>query len=426
MHVDEPNLNWPTWWRYTLVALLTIILCSCQASPHEAKAAEPVRIENKHIAEVAPENWTTPRKLPPTESRQLRALSSEQISTSRPLTSKEVAAGWATPASCNCACCGGGDADCAPAQLCPEEAIIGPGDEYLCDGGDFGLPAAVRADWSVDGLEQEDAIAHYDTLDGRVVVTPSNRVCIYAPRFAAVRRVENPLLHERRQLIDVALEETTPVNSMDAQPVVASTQRTGVAINLGQRPPSLFRGREQATEYVQVVAPGEFYNTLGAYANLEIIRTGEIVGSEQPIIKRCVQAAVAWNGDQAAQVVFANHQAVAVVGLKQPGVVYQTDEPGDPRLRLVKLASKSNALPGEEVEFTLRFDSIGGQTIGNVTIIDNLTTRLEYVPDTAKSTVPANFSSVSNGAGSTVLRWEIIDPVKPGEGGVLQFKCRVK
>ena len=61
-----------------------------------------------------------------------------------------------------------------------------------------------------------------------------------------------------------------------------------------------------------------------------------------------------------------------------------------------------------------------------MTIIDNLTTRLEYVPNTAKSTVAANFSSVPNGAGSTVLRWEITDPLKPGEGGVLQFKCRVK
>jgi len=356
---------------------------------------------------------------------EVRLLSGEQVAASRPLNSKEIAAGWATPAACSCASCGS-SGDCAGAQLCPEQAIIGPGDEYLCDGGDFGLPAAVRADWSVDGLEQEDAIAHYDTLDGRVVVTPSNRVCIYAPRFAAVRRVENPLAHERRQLIDVALEETTPVNSIDAQPVVSSTQRTGVAINLGQRPPSLFRGREQATEMVQVIAPGEFYNTLGAYANLEIIRTGEIVGSEQPIIKRSVQAAVTWNGDQSAQVVFSNQQAVAVVGLKQPGVVFQTDEPGDPRLRLVKLASTSNALPGEEVEFTLRFDSIGDQTIGNVTIIDNLTTRLEYVPNTARSTVAANFSSVSNGAGSTVLRWEIVNPIKPGEGGILQFKCRVK
>lgn len=431
MQVDEPIVAWPKWWRLTLVALITIILCSCSRVP--AAKGETPAVNDNAAPTSASAGTANPssRQWGKASVREVHSLSGDQVSASRPLTSKEVAAGWATPASCNCACCGGPDsyaspASCASPALCPDQAIIGPGDEYLCDGGDFGLPAAVRADWSVDGLEQEDAIAHYDTLDGRVVVTPSNRVCIYAPRFAAVRRIENPLVHQRRQLIDVTLEETTPVGSIDAQPVVASTQRTGVAINLGQRPPSLFRGREQAAEYVQVVAPGEFYNSLGPYANLEIIRTGEVVGSEQPIIKRRVQAAIAWNGDQAAQVVFSNHQAVAVVGLKQPGIVYQTDEPGDPRLRLIKLASCGNALPGEEVEFTLRFDNIGDQTIGNVTIIDNLTTRLEYMSNTAKSTLPANFSSVSNGAGSTILRWEIVDPLKPGAGGVLQFKCRVK
>ena len=183
----------------------------------------------------------------------------------------------------------------------------------------------------VDGLEQEDAIAHYDTVDGRVVVTPSNRVCIYAPRFAAVRRVENLLAHERRQLVDLAIDETAPSSAGEMQPVVTSTQRRGVAINLGERPAILFRARQQAAESVSLVKPAEFYNTLGPYANLTIIRTGQIDGSEQAIVKRSVQAAVAWNGDQAAQVVFSNQQAVAVVGLKQPGCVYQTDEPGDPR-----------------------------------------------------------------------------------------------
>jgi uncharacterized repeat protein (TIGR01451 family) len=303
---------------------------------------------------------------------------------------------------------------------------VGPPDEYLCDGGDFGLPAAVRADWTVDGLEQEDAIAHYDTLDGRVVVTPSNRVCVYAPRFAAVRRVESLLAHERRQLVDLAIEETAPTSAGEAQPVVTSTQRHGVAINLGERPANLFRSRQQAAEFVNLVKPAEFYNTLGAYANLEIIRTGQLDGSELPLVKRAVQAAITWNGDQAAQVVFANRQAVAVVGLKQPGVVYQTDEPGNPRLRLLKLASTHHAMPGEEVEFTLRFDNIGDQVIGNVTIVDNLTTRLEYVPESAQSTVPSGFSAVPNGAGSTVLRWEIKDPLQPGDGGVLRFRAVVQ
>jgi hypothetical protein len=40
--------------------------------------------------------------------------------------------------------------------------------------------------------------------------------------------------------------------------------------------------------------------------------------------------------------------------------------------------------------------------------------------------VDAGFSAVPNGAGSTVLRWEITEPLKPSEGGILQFKARVR
>ena len=88
---------------------------------------------------------------------------------------------------------------------------------------------------------------------------------------------------------------------------------------------------------------------------------------------------------------FGVKQAQAEVGVRQPGIIYQTDEPNHPKLRLVKLASCGHALPGEEVEFTLRFDNIGDQVIGNVTIVDNLSTRLEYVPESAKSSVDADF-----------------------------------
>ena len=83
-------------------------------------------------------------------------------------------------------------------------------------------------------------------------------------------------------------------------------------------------------------------------------------------------------------------------------------------------------MPGEEIEFTLRFDNIGDQVIGNVTIVDNLSPRFEYVPDTAKSSVDAGFTTKSNDAGSLVLRWEVKDPVKPGAGGVLRFRVKVR
>ena len=131
-------------------------------------------------------------------------------------------------------------------------------------------------------------------------------------------------------------------------------------------------------------------------------------------------------GIQAPQVVFGVKQAHAEIGIKQPGIMYGTEGPGNPQLRLFKLASSGHAELGEEVEFTLRYDNIGEQVIGNVTIVDNLSTRLEYVPETAKSSVDADFITQSNDGGSHILRWEIKDPVKPGEGGVLRFRVKVR
>ena len=69
---------------------------------------------------------------------------------------------------------------------------------------------------------------------------------------------------------------------------------------------------------------------------------------------------------------------------------------------------------------------MGDREIGIVTIVDNLATRLEYVPSSAQSSVDAKFSTEPNGEGSEVLRWEIRDPVEPGEGGILTFRCRVR
>jgi uncharacterized repeat protein (TIGR01451 family) len=387
----------PNWWRYVLIAASTLILCSCQALP--ALPTPPP--DDAHSASDAAGS--------PVESRQLPA---ENIGPSRPVQH--------IPTQCAGPPCGGWG------NPCHERALIGPADEYLCDGGDFGLPAAVRADWNVDGVEQEDTIAHYDTVSGNVIVTPSNRVCIYAPRFAAIRRVESVAAEERRLLIGVAADDVSLANAQKAQPVAKLLQRTGVKTDVGQQPLGIFRERQQAGGLEDLLAVIDVNSTLAAYADLQIVRLGQVIGSEKPKLERSVQNAVSWSGDQAVQVVIANKQAIAAVGVKQPGIVYENGEPSSPHLRLIKLASTNHALPGEEVEFTLRFDNIGDQQIGNVTIIDNLATRLEYVPQSAKSSVAAGFSAVPNGEGSMVLRWEITDPVKAATGGILQFTCRVR
>jgi uncharacterized repeat protein (TIGR01451 family) len=217
-----------------------------------------------------------------------------------------------------------------------------------------------------------------------------------------------------------------PVGAAESQPVVSSLQRHSVAINRAERPATLFRQRQQAGQLEQLYATMDVFDSVGAYAAIEIIRTGQVDNAEKPRLATSIESAITWTGDQAPQVGYNAKRAQEMDGLRQVGIIYQTNEPNAPRLRLVKLASRGHALPGEEVEFTLRFDNIGDQVMGNVTIVDNLSTRLEYVPESAQSSVDANFKVEENEAGSSILRWEITDPVKPREGGVLRFRTRVR
>jgi uncharacterized repeat protein (TIGR01451 family) len=384
-----PAEHLPIWWRCLLIAVATIILCACAAPVTRTHLAP-----EKALTEPSAEAQSTPVPIPMADAD----VGCEQ-------------------GPCDSAGC------CATDPYGP---LVGPSDEYLCDGGDFVTPAGVQDDWTVRGLEQEDTISHYDTVDGRVLVTPSNRVCIYAPRFAAVRRLVQPIAHEQPVFVNQALEELSPAKAAEAQPVVSQFQRHAVAINLGQQPPNLFRQRQQAGGLENLQATMDAFTSLAAYANLTIIRTGEVSDAEKALVERSKEAAIAWTGIQAPQVAFGVKQAHAEVGVRQPGIVYQTDGPDHPKLRLMKLASCGHAQPGEEVEFTLRFDNTGDQVIGNVTIVDNLSTRLEYVRDSAKSSVDADFITQSNDAGSLILRWEINAPVKPGEGGILRFRVKVR
>jgi len=309
------------------------------------------------------------------------------------------------------------------ACACASDHPIGPRDEYLCDGGDYGLPAAVRKDWQIDGLQQEDTIAHYDTVDGRTVITPSNRVCIYAPRFGVVRREID--LHEyARYDTTVGFNDNLALARIDeTERAFASQADLEPTIHRAENPPSLLRERQQLGELDQELSAVEFDGSLAPYADLQIIRVGTISNNENALVARASLAAITWAGDQSPQITINRRQAHAAVSQQQAGIVYHQKDPTKPHLRLIKLASAGSAQPGEVVEFTLRFDNIGSQVMGNVTIVDHLTTRLEYVPDSATASVEAAFSlEPSSSGGSKVLRWEIQEPL---EGGILQFKCKV-
>ena len=163
------------------------------------------------------------------------------------------------------------------------------------------------------------------------------------------------------------------------------------------------------------------------FENLQIIKTGIHQDAEKARLAQSTDAAIIWTKDQAVQVVLNGRTAGVINGDQRVQATFTVDDLRDsPKLRIIKVASTQTVQPGDTIDFTLRFDNVGDQPIGNIVLIDNLTPRLEYVPDTAQSSVQADFRTERNEAESLVLRWEVADPLQPGQGGIVRFRCLVR
>ncbi len=365
----------PTWFRRTLVVVAALLMCSCRAYGQDCPSC-PV---------------------------------------DGPCSSGECAEPGCLDGGCVVDGC----------PVCQPECHAGPGDEYLCDGGDQPSSVAVTRDGELVGLQQEDTVATYTGCEGRTNVVPSTRTCIYAPRFASVRQVIHPMGAIQRDFVGSFGDTFSLAEAERAQPASTSLQNLALKGQVLPLPPGLYKGRQQAGAAIRLVGAAETRGLVSPYATLQLMHAGEIVMSEGPTVAKLSLAAITWAGDQEVQVAISGQAASAIFSPTNPGLLYQTSN-GCPRLRLVKCASTDAAHPGDEVDFTLRYDNVGDAALEDLVIVDNLTTRLEYVEDSAKSTADAEFSTARNGAGSLVLRWQLDGKLPAGDGGVITFKCRVR
>jgi|GEM_PF-977033 len=299
-------------------------------------------------------------------------------------------------------------------------------DEYICDGGDANGPAFVKNDWTVRNLDPEDTIGHFDTKAGEVVVAPSNRVCVYAPRFAATRQVTSAFAEEQVDQLLVAAAGTKAYLEEVDQPSVQLDAMISPKRTVLLQPASTFRKRTAGIIGVQRKAVNILAYDVSAHEDFRVMKLGIHKQSEKPRLTEYVAKAATWNKDTAVQVLIDEAIARTNVSLRGAETFFTIGDNGPAKLRVIKTASTADALPGEEVEFTLRFDNVGQQTIGNVTIIDNLTTRLEFVDDSDLCSVDSTFLVADNDAESLTLRWEIKEPIKPGFGGLIRFRCHVR
>ncbi len=366
------------------------------------------------VSQEAPDKAQTPLVVPVTATHPI------DVTTSEPTTA---------PGHYACGC-QHGSTDGPIFRSCESDCEGGtcewPADEYLCDGGDQETQVSLNRQRELRGLDPEDTIAHYDTVDGRTLVHPSNNVCIYAPRFAAVRKVVTVSEDERLLTMESLDQPQPPLTDFAPQPPRQIEQPLPPLQVAGLRGALALRERTGGQELLQMHRVAELAKDFAAHEDFQIVRLGIHQRSQRALVEEHAEAALVWTDYLAPEVILMNEPAEVDTTVEKPSTIHHLDERGSPKIRVLKLASTKSARPGEEVEFTLRFDNVGDQPISQVTLVDRLTTRLEYVPDSAQSSLKAKFSTAPHETDSLVLRWEIEEPVKPGDGGILRFRCKVR
>ncbi len=328
----------------------------------------------------------------------------------------------------NCAPGAFGDQACGPAgmmlPMIPNPQGI-DGNEFLCNGGDQLPKARARVGDQIVGVEVEDTVARYTTVRGETHVTPSNRVCVYAPRFGSVRRVTGADIGELAVGPHKMLHRDTPIGVDYDEPGLAVTGRDLPIRNDLIRGPDAMRARDRGVPVENVLQPQMAEDVLALLANLSIMNRGILIKDDLPIIVIGDQAATIWSVDQEVVVAVAGEVAAAVTRdqTARELVVYELP---NGRLRICKVADRGDALPGEIVTFMLRVDNVGDSPLSEIVLTDSLSARLQYVPESQKNTVDAEFSTSVNDDNSLRMTWKFPHELKVGEGTTIEFKCKVR
>ena len=90
------------------------------------------------------------------------------------------------------------------------------------------------------------------------------------------------------------------------------------------------------------------------------------------------------------------------------------------------MADRTDARPGEIVNFAIRVENVGDTEVSGVVLTDNLITRLEYVEGSATCSAGAEFLTTVNAGQSLRLQWKLTDVLRVGESATIRFQCKVR
>lgn len=210
------------------------------------------------------------------------------------------------------------------------------------------------------------------------------------------------------------------------QPGLAVTGRDRPGRGAAVRGPDALRERNRGVPVERVLQPELAEDVLPVLANLSLVNRGVLRDSDKPWLSMAAQSAITWSVDMEVGVTVNNVAAVTLTRDQQAQELVVYDFPDAGRLRICKLADKTDALPGDSVTFIIRVDNVGDSPVRDIVITDNLVTRLEYITDSQTSTMEASFTTDANDGQSLRLTWKLAKELKVGEGATIEFKCKVR
>ncbi|MDM4019059.1 DUF11 domain-containing protein [Roseiconus lacunae] len=298
--------------------------------------------------------------------------------------------------------------------------------EWLCNGGDQPPAAALLASDRVAGAEPQDAIVHYTTEAGDIKIAASNPVCLYSPRFGAVRQVYSAVAGEKSIGLGKTYLPVGPGGVGLSQPSLAINDVDELShANVSKRVDAM-RDRNRGVPVENIVGPVFFEDVWQVLAALDRQALIQLNESQIAILQRGAVAAQSWMIRDAVEVMIESMAPPTLIRDAAVEGFVEYDFPDAGRLQVVKVADRDHAVQGEEVNFAIHLRNVGDSPVDHIELVDNLVARLEYVADSQKSDRPAEFSKALNDVGSETLTWTLRDALPVGETITIEFTCKVR
>ncbi len=299
-------------------------------------------------------------------------------------------------------------------------------DEYICDGGDRGHPVHFNGPVR-QGLDAEDTVGEFVDENGERHVLPSTQACVYAPRFASVRSISQPVLdfsidkpagaHDGIALAGLARElaPDTQAQSDQLSGINMRSRASGLGVDAGDSSVRQLQTTEQHLKIQNVYEDRNFFSE------------GQFQQGMEPVLAYGIQLAGVWTRDLNPIIVAADDAGQQVSGqFKAEEHVGVEDRRTPGELEILKTADKASAHPGDEITFTIRFTNGGGRPLYQVRIIDHLTPRIEYVPASALSELDGRLDITDEDDGTQLLTFELAEPLEGGQTGEITFRVLVR